>query len=288
MPLLEKDLEMLFLSHINGVDGIFHVVRAFHDESITHVEGDVDPVRDLEIIEHELRVKDLEMLNNFAEPMRRLARTDPKHRPKLDVCEKALAWLNEGKNIRCGEWNYQEIAVLNEALLLSAKPVVYLANLSKADYLRQKNKWLAPMKQWIAEHSPGSTLIPFSILVEEEYAAIEDPQEKEEYLALNNTRSILSKVIQTGFTSLNLINFFTAGVDEVRAWVVRKGSTAPQSAGQIHSDFEKCFIRAEVMKYDDLHELGTEINVRAAGKYRTEGKAYIVEDGDILLIRHNA
>jgi len=279
---------MLFLSHINGVDGIFHVIRAFSDDSITHVEGDVDPIRDLEIIEHELRVKDLELLDNFTEPIRRLARSDPKHRTKLEICEKALAWLGEGKNIRCGEWNYQEISVINEALLLSSKPVVYLANLSKADYLRQKNKWLGPMKQWIAEQSPGSTLIPFSILVEEEYAAIEDVQGKEEYLSSNNTRTIIPKIIQTGFSSLHLINFFTAGEDEVRAWVVRRGSTAPQAAGQIHSDFEKFFIRAEVMKYDDLHELGTETNVRASGKYRTEGKSYIVEDGDIMLIRHNA
>jgi len=277
-----------FLSHINGVDGIFHVIRSFNDDSITHVEGDVDPIRDLEIIEHELRVKDIEMLDNFTDPVRRLARTDPKQRTKLDCLEKALAWLGDGKNIRTGEWNYQEVQILNEALLLSSKPVVYLANLSKTDYLRQKNKWLGPIKNWIAEHSPGSTLIPFSIMVEEEYASIEDPAGKEAYLQENNTRSIIPKIIQTGFSSLNLINFFTAGEDEVRAWVVRKGSTAPQAAGTIHSDFEKHFIRSEVMKFDDLKELGTELAVRGAGKYRTEGKTYIVDDGDIMLIRHNA
>lgn len=279
---------MLFLSHINGVDGIFHVIRAFNDDSITHVEGDVDPVRDLEIIEHELRVKDLELLNNFTDPIRRLARSDPKHKPKLDTCEKALEWLNDGKNIRCGAWNYNEISILNEALLLSSKPVVYLVNLSKTDYVRQKNKWLGPIKQWIEEHSPGSSMIPFSIHVEEEYAAIEDPALREIYLQENNTRTIVPKIIQTGFSSLNLVNFFTAGTDEVRAWVVRRGSTAPQAAGQIHSDFEKFFIRAEVMKYDDLHELGSENAVKSAGKYRTMGKEYIVEDGDILLVRHNA
>lgn len=276
-----------FLSHINGVDGIYHVIRAFRDDEVTHVEGDVDPVRDLDIIEHELRVKDLEFMETFTEPIRRLARANPKERSKLEACEKAIAHLQEGKNIRNGEWTHQEISYLNEVLTLTSKPVVYLVNLSKADYLRQKNRWLGPIRDWVNANSPGSAIIPFSITVETEHAEIEDPEGKKAYLEEHNTRSLIPKIIQTGFKSLNLINFLTCGNDEVRSWVIRKGSTAPEAAGTIHTDLQKNFIKAEVMKYSDLVELGSEQEVRSAGRYRTEGKNYVVEDGDILLIKHN-
>eukprot|EP01129_Flabellula_baltica_P016084 TRINITY_DN8419_c0_g1_i1.p1 TRINITY_DN8419_c0_g1~~TRINITY_DN8419_c0_g1_i1.p1 ORF type:complete len:386 (-),score=118.04 TRINITY_DN8419_c0_g1_i1:26-1183(-) len=276
-----------FLSHINGVDGIYHVIRTFKDPSITHVEGDIDPIRDLDIIENELRLKDIELMETFTEPIRRLARSDPKQRPKLDTCEKALQYLRDGINIRAADWHPNDISIINEALPLTSKPVVYLVNLSRADYIKQRNKWLPRIKEWIDVNSPGSVMLPFSVTLETEVFEIEDPAEKKAFLKENKTRSILPKIITSGFSALNMINFFTAGTDEVRAWVVRKGAAAPRAAGRIHTDFEKKFIRAEVMAFDDLEEHGNEQGVRSAGKYRTEGKNYIVQDGDIMHFRHN-
>jgi len=179
---------------------------------------------------------------------------------------------------------------LNKILFLTAKPVVYLVNMSTEDYIHKKNKWLGKIAQWVKTNAPGTPIIPFSVNLEQKLIDMATPADREAYLnsLAPGTKSALEKIVQAGYTSLNLVTFFTCGADEVRAWPVMGGSKAPQAAGTIHTDFEACFIRADVMAYKDLRELGTESNVKAAGKYRTEGKNYDVEDGDIMLIKHNA
>eukprot|EP01123_Difflugia_compressa_P003947 TRINITY_DN15272_c0_g1_i1.p1 TRINITY_DN15272_c0_g1~~TRINITY_DN15272_c0_g1_i1.p1 ORF type:complete len:392 (+),score=77.81 TRINITY_DN15272_c0_g1_i1:111-1286(+) len=275
-----------FLSNISAVDGIYHVVRVFEGDDVIHVEGSVDAIRDLDIISNELRLKDLQHVRNTYEPMARQAKSDPKKRLEAARYEKIIENLEKGLDIRECDWTSQEVDVLNEMLLLTAKPIIYILNMSEQDYIRQKNKWLPKVVTWIKEHSPGAPIIPVCVLLEEKVEACQSPEEKAQLLAELKTKSQIDKIIQTGFQTLNLINFFTCGADEVRAWPIQSGTKAPQAAGTIHTDFEKKFIKAEVMKYAELKELGTEAAVRAAGKYRTEGKTYVVEDADILLIKH--
>jgi obg-like ATPase 1 len=277
-----------FLSHINHVDGIYHMIRVFPDPDVTHTEGAIDPVRDLEIIATELRLKDLAHCKKLREPIVKLANADPTKRPELAFYDKAIQILEEGSDVRNIDWNTKEIEWLNDILLLTSKPATYLINMSEKDYLRQSNKWLKPIFQWINEKSPGSKIIPLSVCLEEKIFPLEG-EARTAFLTETKCTSQLDKIIKAGFDSLSLINFFTVGTDEVRAWPIMAGTTAPRAAGTIHSDFEKCFIKAEVMKFADLKEAeGNEANVKAAGKYRMQGKTYVVDDGDILFIKHNA
>jgi obg-like ATPase 1 len=276
-----------FLSHIGHVDGIYHMVRIFADPDIVHTEGELDPIRDLNIISNELRLKDLDIIKKRRAPLARAANTDPTKRPELAFMDKVIQILEEGKDIRNIDWNAKEVEFLQEQLMLTAKPVTVILNMSEKDYLRQANKWIKPIFAWVAEHSPGSKIIPVSVSLEQKIFPM-TPEQREDYFIENKTKSKLSLIIQAGFESIQLVNFFTCGEDEVRAWPVMKGSLAPRAAGVIHSDFEKCFIKAEVMKYNDLKELGNELAVKGAGKYRMQGKTYVVEDGDILFIKHNA
>jgi obg-like ATPase 1 len=276
-----------FLSHIGHVDGIYHVVRVFADADIVHTEGELDPIRDLNIISNELRLKDLDIIKKRRTPLARSANTDPTKRPELAFLDKVIQILEEGKDVRNVDWNAKEVEFLQEQLMLTAKPVTVIMNMSEKDYLRQANKWIKPIFAWVAEHSPGSKVIPVSVSLEQKIFPMSH-ESREAYLLENKTKSKLSLIIQAGFESIQLVNFFTCGTDEVRAWPVMKGSLAPRAAGVIHSDFEKCFIKAEVMKYNDLKELGNELAVKGAGKYRMQGKTYVVEDGDILFIKHNA
>jgi len=276
-----------FLSHISAVDGVYHVIRVFEGEDIIHVEGNVDAVRDIDIISNELRLKDIQHVKNTYEPFARQARSDPQKRQELAKYEKILAHLEKGLDVREGEWNAQEMDLLNDLLLLTAKPIIYIINMSEQDFVRQKNKWLPKVVTWIKEHSPGAPIIPVCVSFEQKLEAM-SPEERDKLCSELKTKSQIDKIIQSGFQQLNLINFYTCGSDEVRAWPIQLGTKAPQAAGSIHTDFEKKFIKAEVMSFSDLKELGNEANVKAAGKYRTEGKTYVVEDGDIILIKHNA
>jgi len=275
-----------FLSNISAVDGIYHVIRVFEGDEVIHVEGSVDALRDVDIISNELRLKDLQHTKNTYDPLYRQARSDPQKRLELARYEKIIEWLEKGHDVREGDWTAQEIDLLNELLLLTAKPIIYVVNMSEQDYIRQKNKWLPKVVTWIKEHSPGASIIPVCVPLEERLEALPTAEDKANLLNELKTKSQIDKIIQTGFQSLNLINFFTSGTDEVRAWPIQIGTKAPQAAGTIHTDFEKKFIKAEVMKFDELKEYGSEGAVRAAGKYRTEGKTYVVEDADILLIKH--
>ncbi|CAA6668078.1 unnamed protein product [Spirodela intermedia] len=265
-----------FLSHIRAVDGIFHVLRAFEDPDVIHVDDSVDPVRDLEIITEELRLK----LEDLEKSMKRS--NDKQLKIEHECCEKFKAWVTDGKDIRLGDWKTAEVEVLNTFQLLTAKPVIYLVNMNERDYQRKKNKFLPKIHAWVQEHG-AEPIIPFSCSLERNLADMPD-DEAAKYCEENNA---IPKIIKTGFSSINLIYFFTAGPDEVKCWQIRRQTKAPQAAGAIHSDFERGFICAEVMKFEDLKELGSEPAVKAAGKYRQEGKTYVVQDGDIIFFKFN-
>jgi obg-like ATPase 1 len=265
------------------------MVRVFEDSEVTHVEGAVDPVRDLEIIGEELRLKDEERITAVVEDLepkvRRAGKTGPKEmQNELTCMQKVLAFVKDQKKpVRVGDWTTAEIEFLNKHLLLTAKPVLYLVNMTENDFIKKKNKWLPKIKAWIDENDPGAQLIPISASLESKLLNGETFVD-EKGLAIPSS---LPKVIKAGYHLLQLIYFFTVGSDEVKAWTIRKGTTAPQAGGQIHTDFEKYFVCAEIMSYEDLKAAGSESAVKAAGKYKQKGRAYIVEDGDIILFHNN-
>uniref|UniRef100_A0A0N5CEJ3 Obg-like ATPase 1 n=1 Tax=Strongyloides papillosus TaxID=174720 RepID=A0A0N5CEJ3_STREA len=278
-----------FLSHVSACEALFHVCRAFEDEDVTHVEGDVNPIRDLEIINNELRLKDLHFLEPSLKKVEALAirANDKTKKVEYDTLLRVKEVLESGKPVRSATWNEKEIEVLNKYLFLTAKPIVYLVNLTENDYIRKKNKWLAKIKAFVDETDPGATIIPFSGAFELKNIEM-NPDEREAWYKEIGATSNLDKIVKTGYKALQLEYFFTAGKDEVKAWTIQKGTKAPQAAGRIHTDFEKGFIMAEVMKVSDLMELKSEAAVKAAGKYRQQGKTYVVEDGDIILFKFNA
>lgn len=283
-----------FLSHIRAVDAVFQVVRCFDDAEIIHVEGDVDPIRDLEIIAEELRIKDTEFVEKalglLVKETRRGGQSLEMKKLKEEqaTVEKILQMLKDGKDVRKGNWGPKEVEVINPLFLLTAKPVVYLTNLSEKDYLRQKNKHLAKIAEWVKENSPGDPIIPISVSFEERLTRFETEAEAEEECKKLSTKSILPKIVVTMRKALNLGSFFTTGTDEVRQWTIRNGTKAPQAAGVIHTDFEKTFIQVIVYNFNVLKEEGDEAGVKAKGKVLTKGKDYVVEDGDILLIKAGA
>lgn len=279
-----------FLSHIRACDAIFHLSRCFEDENVSHVEGDVNPIRDLEIISEELRLKDEDYLATLLDRLERtvIRGSDKKMKPEYDIlCKIKTLLVDEKKHVRFADWNAAEIEVLNKHLFLTSKPMIYLVNLSEKDYIKKKNKWLPKIKEWVDTHDPRAIIIPFSGVFEQKVYEM-DPEEREKYLKETGAHSMLEKIIVTGYKALQLIYFFTSGKDEVKAWTIQKGTKAPQAAGKIHTDFEKGFIMAEVMKFDDFKEEGSETALKAVGKYRQQGRNYVVEDGDIILFKFNA
>ncbi|KAJ2974112.1 hypothetical protein NUW58_g8760 [Xylaria curta] len=283
-----------FLSHIRAVDAIFQVVRCFDDAEIIHVEGDVNPVRDLDIIADELRTKDIEFTEKAIENQKKKTRVGgqslevKKAKEEEAIMDKVLAWLKDGKDVRKGNWTPKEVEVINTLFLLSAKPVVYLVNLSEKDYTRKKNKHLSKIAEWMKEHAAGDPILPISVCFEERLTRFETDAEVEEECKNCGIESALPKIVTTMRKALHLRSFFTVGTDEVRQWTIREGTKAPQAAGVIHTDFEKTFIQAVVYNYSMLKELGDESEVKAKGKVMTKGKEYVVEDGDILLIKAGA
>ena len=277
-----------FLSHIQGVDGIFEVVRAFDDEDIQHFEGDVDPIRDLEIIRDELMAKDLQTIErNLVELEKLIGRKNDKEAiMKKEMLLEIKKMYEEKKNIRDNfDWNYKQIEWLNEYLFFTSKPVVYCINIPDEDYVKKKNHYLSKIVKWINSNG-GGKIICFSCVFEERLKQMSE-EDRKKYCEENKTESNLGKLITAGYNALELIHFFTCGEDEVKCWTVRKGSKAPKAAGIIHSDFERGFISAEVMKYDDFVKYGGEQGVKKAGLERTEGKNYVVNDGDIIYFKFN-
>jgi len=286
-----------FLSNIQAVDGIFHVVRAFEDKDILHVDDSINAVRDLETIQHELCAKDLDYVNKEEERVSASAKKMVKTKLPTEyepVLAKLKELLSNDKPIATGHtWTNGEVAHIKEYYgnLITTKPVIYLVNCSVKQLLTGKNNHLEGIEKWVEAHG-GGTVIPFSIKFEQGWFQNRDNPEKLKDIAEKAGRSTaIPEMIRSGYSELNMINFFTAGPMEIRSWTVYNGSTAPQAAGVIHTDFEKCFIKAEVCAFDDFKEHATKASmeeVKSVGKYRQEGKNYIVKSGDILNIMHNA
>eukprot|EP01063_Lacrimia_lanifica_P017898 TRINITY_DN24881_c0_g1_i1.p1 TRINITY_DN24881_c0_g1~~TRINITY_DN24881_c0_g1_i1.p1 ORF type:complete len:395 (+),score=188.57 TRINITY_DN24881_c0_g1_i1:52-1236(+) len=277
-----------FLSHISACDSIFHMCRCFDSEDITHVEGSVDPVRDISLINHELVLKDLEKVTALWEKTKTVVDRgiDKTKKADLEYLTKIKAVLEEDKMVRSVQWNNKEVEFLNTLLLLTAKPQIFLCNMSKKDYLRQKNKFLPKVKEWV-DANTGEMMIPFSAEFEFEYLQM-SPEERADFCKENKTKSMMEKIITQGFRCLNLMYFFTCGSDEVKCWTIQKGMKAPAAGGRIHTDFEKGFICAEIMNFDDWKSEGGESACKASGKLRQQGREYEVKDGDIIHFKVNA
>jgi len=281
-----------FLSHINAVDGIIHVMRAFEDDDVIHHDDKPNPVADIEMITSELRLKDLSMLTGMREAhMKKKTSCATKSPAALKAWETELAcmdkfkeWLESGKDIRNGleVWNTTDIDYLNEYALLTAKPVLFAINLSFTDYKRKKNKFLKPIFEWVQANAKGAAMIPFCGQYEESIQELEGAAFKEAEEAEDGAPSALQKMVREAFKMVNLVNFFTFGPDEVRAWNIRRGFLAPKAGGVIHTDFEKAFIMAEVMAIDELMEAGSVAAMKEKGRWRQEGKNYEVKDGDCI------
>jgi len=276
-----------FLSHIRATDGIFHVTRVFEDADVTHVEGAIDPVRDLEIIIEELILKDIEQCNTAIESVeRQLKHTKDKTKSaELEVLKRVKETLDAKKQLPLTEWKVNDVEVLNLHQFLTAKPVVYLINMSEKDYIKKGNKFLPKIKAWVDTHG-GEPMVPFCGALEAKLVELGDDAAKK-YQEEIKASTAIPKIIKTGYHTLELIHFFTCGSDEVKCWTIRKGSKAPQAAGVIHTDFERGFICAEVMKFEDYKEHGSEGAVKSAGKLKQEGKNYTVLDGDIIFFKFN-
>ncbi|MFU8811365.1 MAG: redox-regulated ATPase YchF [Balneolaceae bacterium] len=274
-----------FLSHIREVDLIVHVVRCFDDDDIIHVEGSVDPARDVRIIEDELILKDLESVEKRAENLKKQSKTgDKKITAQHAVVERLRAHLEDGQTARTFSVSTEEKQAYSDLFLLSSKPVLYACNVSEED-INTGNDHVETVRAIAAEYN--DEVVSFCAKIEAEIAELEE-DEKELFLEeLGVENAGLDRLIQAAFKNLGLITYFTAGPKEVRAWTIRKGTKAPQAAGVIHTDFEKGFIRAETIAFDDYQSLGSEKAARDAGKMRQEGKEYVVADGDVMLFRFN-
>lgn len=289
-----------FLSHIAAVDGLFHVVRAFDNPEVVHVDDSVDPIRDMETIIHELCQKDIV----YVQKVRNAAVLDLKKDPKkklpaafYEVMDMADELLNDDKPLRGHTWNIEQVSKINELIpqAITLKPIVYLVNLDSRSFIRKANKWLPKIQAWVTEHG-GGTVIPMSVDWEQGLWDLrDDPAGKAEYLKVPEgsppLKSTLTRTVKVGYNVLNLSYYFTAGDTEVRCWTIPAGALAPEAAGVIHTDFERGFIKAEICSYDDFFALcdgkKSMAPIKAAGKYRQEGKLYPVQDGDIIHFMFN-
>ncbi len=275
-----------FLANIREVDAIVHVVRCFEDENIVHVDGKINPVSDKEVIDTELQLKDLESVEKRAERVKKMAKTGDKDALKrMEAYEKVKTRLESGQNVRGIELSDEEKPWIEELNLLTIKPVLYVANVDVAS-LHEDNIFVKALRDSIS--AENAQLIRVSAAIEAEIAELTEEEDKVEFLKeYGLEESGLSRLISEAYTLLNLITYFTAGVKEVRAWTIERGWKAPKAASVIHSDFEKGFIRAEVIKLSNYEQYKTEAACREAGKLGVEGKEYVVEDGDIMHFRFN-
>lgn len=280
-----------FLSDIRQVDGVLQVVRGFVDDEIIHIEENkVDPVRDLVIVQDELILKDLEIIESEIERAKRMLKKpgDKKsvYEYQLQVLDRLSDLLYEGKKVINGEWDEEEIDVINGLNLLTAKPTVYLLNVSEEDYCLGSNEFYPQVADWINTNCPEDKVIIFSAQHERMLNELEG-EELKEYKEMYPKESVIPLVVEEMRNVLHLISFYTCGPIEARQWTIRKGSTAPEAAGLIHTDLQKTFINAMVYKWQDLSKLQAldETKLKASGKQHREGKKYIVEDGDVLLIK---
>ena len=276
-----------FLSHIREVDSILQVVRCFENSNIVHVDGSIDPLRDIETINLELIFADMETIDKRLDRARKMLKADKKYQFEIDTLEKVKKVLEEGKCARVLSYTDEEKEVLKDAFLLTLKPILYVANVSEdeLDFV-DSNVNVQRVRDYAKEE--GAEVIPLCVKIEEELSTLEKDDKLEMLEALGLDESGLDKLIKASYKLLGLMSFLTAGEPEVRAWTIKIGTKAPQAAGKIHSDIERGFIRAEVVSFDDLIACGGSMaSVKEKGLMRLEGKEYIMQDGDIVLFRFN-
>jgi GTP-binding protein YchF len=274
-----------FLGNIREVDAIIHVIRCFEDENILRDEGAINPISDKEIIETELQLKDLESVEKKASRSEKLAKTDPKAKAELEVLLRCKAHLEQGKSIRSLPISKEELPAIADLFLLTAKPVLYVANVDEAS-MHTGNGFSEILKE--AVKSEGAEIIIMNNSIEAQIAEMEVPEDQQLFMEEYGMKEpALNRLIQSTYKLLNLSTYFTAGVQEVRAWTIHDGWKAPQAASVIHTDFEKGFIKAEVIAYNDFVTYGSEAACREVGKLRIEGKEYLVKDGDVMHFRFN-
>eukprot|EP00521_Asterionellopsis_glacialis_P007414 CAMPEP_0195290446 /NCGR_PEP_ID=MMETSP0707-20130614/6307_1 /TAXON_ID=33640 /ORGANISM="Asterionellopsis glacialis, Strain CCMP134" /LENGTH=427 /DNA_ID=CAMNT_0040350577 /DNA_START=118 /DNA_END=1401 /DNA_ORIENTATION=+ len=303
-----------FLSHIAAVDGIFHLVRAFDSDEIVHVDDSVDPIRDLETIQQELCLKDKETLTKVCDKEKDRIRKEKGASRSSDVplsdlfqgaYDKCKALIDSNTPVQTGDFGDAEVDIIKEWGLITTKPQIYVVNMSQKNFIRKGSKWLPKIQEWVKSHG-GGQIIPMSCEFEQALFDLKDyPDEQQQFLDdctqqakdLGLTgpqfvaKSVIPRIIRSGRAALCLQSFYTAGPKEVRAWTIMKGCAAPQAAGVIHTDFERGFIKAEVANFDDFKALSggqpSMAKVKEAGKYRQEGKGYIMQEGDIVVFMHN-
>ena len=276
-----------FLSHIRETDAIVEVVRCFETKDIIHVEGKVDPIRDIEIINLELALADLESIGNRIEKIEKKARTSKNKDEliELEALKKAKSSLEKNEALRTVSFTKEELLAIKSYNFLTQKPIIYMANINEEEVSTEDNEYVKQVKEYASKEN--AKVIKVCAKIEEELSQLDDNDHKDMLEALGIKMSGLDQLIQATYDLLGLATYFTVGKDEVRAWTFRKGMNAKECAGIIHSDFEKGFIRAEVMSYTDLFEYGNEIKVKEAGRARLEGKDYLMQDGDICYFRFN-
>ena len=276
-----------FLSHIREVDAIVEVVRCFENDDIIHVEGTVDPIRDIEIINLELMLADLEVINNRLNKVSKKAvmSKDKEAMKENDILEKLKSNLEKNIPLRQVEFDLEELEFIKGFNLLTLKPIIYMANVNEEDLIEDNNVYVQKVREYAIKEN--SEVITVCAKIEEDLADLSDIEKAEFLLDLGIKESGLDKLIKATYKLLGLATYFTAGTDEVRAWTFTKGMKAPECAGIIHTDFEKGFIRSETMSFEDLKKYGSELKVKEAGKLRIEGKEYEMQDGDICHFRFN-
>ena len=275
-----------FLSHIREVDSIVEVVRCFEDTNIVHVDGSINPIRDIETINLELIFADMETVQKRIDNAKKKLKADKKYQLEVDTFEKISRALESGKLARTVALNEEEAEIAKDAFLLTMKPILYVANISE-NQLENVTEDENVKKVVEYAKAENAQVIPLCVKIEEEIATLDGEEEKDMLEALGLKESGLDRVIRASYDLLGLMSFLTAGEPEVRAWTIKKGTKAPQAAGKIHSDIERGFIRAEIVSYDDLIKSGSIANAREKGLMRSEGKDYIMQDGDVVLFRFN-
>ncbi|GGH27111.1 redox-regulated ATPase YchF [Sphingobacterium alkalisoli] len=276
-----------FLGNIRTTNAIIHVLRCFDDGNVIHVDGSVDPIRDKEIIDTELQLKDLDTVVKRIQKVEKMAKTggDKDAKKTFEILSVVKEHLESGKSARTAAISEEDFAYIEDLTLLTIKPVLYVCNVDEAS-VNSGNDYVTRVKEAVKEEKAEVLII--SAQIESEIAQLESYEERQLFLDdLGLTESGVHKLIRAAYSLLDLATYFTAGVQEVRAWTIERGFTAPQAAGVIHTDFEKGFIRAEVIKYDDFVHFGSEAAAKEAGKLAVEGKTYIVADGDIMHFRFN-
>lgn len=275
-----------FLSHIRETDAIVEVVRCFENANVVHVDGSIDPVRDIETINLELIFADIETVDKRLDKARKNLKADKKYQVEIDLLERIKQNLENGISARALDYNEDEQELVKDMFLLTTKPILYVANVSEEQLEDAENdENVIKVKEYAKKEN--AEVIPLCVKIEEELSGLDDADKKEMLEALGQEESGLDKVIKKSYDLLGLMSFLTAGEPEVRAWTIKKGTKAPQAAGKIHSDIERGFIKAEVVSYNDLMKEGSMVAAREKGLVRSEGKDYIMQDGDIVLFKFN-